>query len=86
MKASAQKKSSFTLPPSELKLVSRLKTQLHAKSNTEIIRLALYELNKNMDREALRESFARASKMVCVTNAEDMRDLDGLSAEGLGED
>lgn len=86
MKTAAQKKSSFTLPVPELKLVTRLKTRLHAKSNTEVIRTALYELNKNLDRKALRESFAQASQWVCAANADDVKELDALAAEGLGED
>lgn len=86
MTAATQRKSSFTLPALELRLVSQLKTRLHAKSNTEVIRLALYELNRQVDRKALRESFAKASRMVCAANVEDMKDLDALSSEGLGED
>jgi hypothetical protein len=86
MKLAVQRKSSFTLPGPELKLVARLKTRLPAKSNTEVIRLALSELGKQLDRKALRDSFAQASKWVCAANAEDMKELDALAFEGLGED
>ncbi len=56
------KKSSITLPLSELKLVSELKKQLKVKSNVEVIRRGLYLLKERTHRDNLRAEYAKASK------------------------
>ena len=83
MKSSIAIKSSFTLPPEEVTLVMRLKKKLKFKSNTEVVRQALYDLDAKLSREELRKQFREASSLVQKSNREDMRDLDLLSDEGL---
>lgn len=80
---SVLKKSSFTLPAEELSLVYKLKKQLRLKSNTGVIRRALQELEKNVDRQSLREQFTAASRLVCAGNSQEMATLDQLSDENL---
>lgn len=83
MKSNALKKSSFTLPSSQVSLVLRLKKTLHLKSNTEVVRRALQELQKKVERQSLREQFLEASKTVREANREDLQELDQLADEGL---
>ena len=79
-------KSSFTLPPSEVSLVARLKRRLHLASNTAVIRKALLDLQAKVERQQLREQFRSASKMVLKVNREEMEALDHLAGENLNED
>lgn len=83
MKQATLKKSSFTLPSSEVLLVDRLKKSLHLKSNTQVVRQALHELRSKVERQELRRQFEEASQMVQKANREEMRELDRLSDEGL---
>lgn len=86
MKSTALKKSSFTLPSSEIPVVAHLKKRLKLHSNTEVIRLALKELNAKMDRKALREEFALAVRLVKKPNAQEWTETGDLAEEGLNED
>ncbi len=83
MKSNA--KSSITLPPSELRLVNRLQKTLKAKSKVEVIRRGLTLLAETTDREALRNSYRLASNKVRPSHEDEMRDLDGLSDDGLDQ-
>jgi len=83
MKSNALKKSSFTLPSSQVSLVLRLKKTLHLKSNTEVVRRALQELQNKVERQSLRAQFLEASKAVREANREDLQELDQLADEGL---
>ena len=83
MTSHALKKSSFTLPTSELPLVQRLKKQLHLESNTAVIRHALKFLESQMERKALRAQFKQASALVKTANADDYAEWDILADEGL---
>ena len=84
MKSNA--KSSITLPPEELRLVVGLMKHLGAKTKVEVVRRGLHLLKDSVDREALKESYARAAKQVRASTIEELRELDGLSSEGLDED
>lgn len=77
------RKSSFTLPPSEVSKVLRIRKRLSLKSNTAVIRRALHLLEEKMDREMLRAQFHRASRIVVERNAQDMKEMDLLSDEGI---
>jgi hypothetical protein len=83
MKKHAPAKSSFTLPPEEHARVLRLKRQLRARSNTEVIRRSLRLLEDSLSRDALRESFREAANRVRESSKEAVRDLDHLAGEGL---
>lgn len=85
MKKSNLAKSSFTLPKPEVAMVRRLKTELGLHSNTAVVRRALLDLQKRVEREHLRQQFREASAVVSQVNREEMRDLDLLSDEGLDE-
>lgn len=76
-------KSSFTLPPEEVILVMKLKKKLKLKSNTEVIRQALYDLETRLSREELRRKFREASALVKKNNQEEMLALDQLAGEDL---
>jgi Arc/MetJ-type ribon-helix-helix transcriptional regulator len=76
-------KSSVTLPADELKLVNSLKKKLGAKSKVEVIRQGLRLLSERTDREALRRAYAQAAEQVRPSTLEEVRELDGLSSEGL---
>ena len=76
-------KSSITLPPDELKLVTRLMKALHAKSKVEIIRRGLMLLKETTDRKSLKEAYARASSATRKTLDQELHELDGLTNEGL---
>ncbi|MBI2346437.1 MAG: hypothetical protein HYV03_06070 [Deltaproteobacteria bacterium] len=86
MKKSAAVKSSFSLPPQEVSLVNRLKKRLHVHTNTAVVRLALLDLQKKVEREELRKQFLEASQIVRTANRQEMVSLDRLAGEGLGED
>ncbi|MGH7806266.1 MAG: type II toxin-antitoxin system ParD family antitoxin [Candidatus Binatia bacterium] len=83
MKKHAAAKSSFTLPPEEHARVLRLKRQLRARSNTEVIRRSLRLLEESLSRNALREAFRQAAAKVRESSTEAVKDLDHLSGEGL---
>ena len=83
MKVNTKEKSSFTLPLSEARVVLNLKRKLKCRSNTEVIRLALQELQHKLDRDQLRESFKAASHLVRIANKEDLQELDFLAGEGI---
>lgn len=76
-------KSSITLPAAELRRVKRLKARLKLRSNVEIVRTGLRLLEESCDREALRESFRRASEATRASIREEIAELDHLTAEGL---
>lgn len=78
-------KSSITLPPEELKLVLVLRTQLKAKSNVEVVRRGLRLLRETTDRERLREAYRRASLATRKSLSQELKELDALAGEGLGE-
>ena len=83
MKSHAIKKSSFTLPPSEVSRVNRLKKRLRLKSNTAVVRRALSDLEARVDRNLLREQFQQASLIVRESHLKEMAELDHLAGEGL---
>jgi hypothetical protein len=85
MKNTHLEKSSFTLPKPEVLLVKRLKKELGLSSNTAVVRRALLDLQKKVEREHLRQQFQSASDLVRRVNREDMKALDLLSDEGLSE-
>jgi hypothetical protein len=78
-------KSSITLPPEELKLVIALQARLKAKSKVEVVRRGLRLLRDATDRAALREGYRRASLATRDSLAEELQDLDTLTAEGLDD-
>lgn len=71
------------VPYEEVQLVNRLKKRLGAKSNVEVIRRGLYLLRDTTEREALRQSYARAARDVRAITASELAELDHLSSEGL---
>ncbi|MCC7343618.1 MAG: ribbon-helix-helix protein, CopG family [Deltaproteobacteria bacterium] len=83
MKSSVQKKSSFTLPAAEVSRVNRLRRKLGLRSNTDVVRRALTDLENSMDRNQLRKQFQEASSLTRQVNREDYQELDGLAGEGL---
>ncbi len=83
MKNSAQKKSSFTLPAAEVSRVLRLKRKLGLRSNTEVVRRALTDLENSMDRNQLRKQFEEASSLVRDVNRDDLKEFDALTGEGI---
>lgn len=83
MKSNTKKKSSITLPPSELNLVKSLMKALDEKSKVAVIRRGLYLLKEQMDRASLKRSYALASKTVRQLVREEVAELDELSNEGL---
>ena len=76
-------KSCITLPPNEFQMVKKLRKELGAKSNVEVIRRSLKLMAETQDRERLREAFREASMR--VRGSEDYRkyELDALVDEGL---
>ncbi len=85
MNRSSLAKSSFSLPPAEVKTVARLKKELGLASNTSVVRLALQDLQKKVERGHLREQFRTASLAVREVNRQEMEELDRLEDEGLSE-
>ncbi len=71
------------MPLKEIPRIKRLKKQFHLKSNTEVVRLALQELDTKVSRVLLREQFKKASHLVSQANKADLAELDLLSDEGL---
>lgn len=79
-------KSSITLPREELQLVQRLKKQLGAKTNVEVVRRGLYLLRDATEREAMRRAYVRAARDVRAGTHAELAELDHLSSEGMDED
>lgn len=86
MKRSGAAKSSFTLPPQEVHRVRELKKRLRLPSNTAVVRMALLDLQKKLDRDLIREQFRKAAMVVRQSTEDDLRELDHLAGEGIGED
>lgn len=76
-------KSSITLPPEELKLVVSLQVKLGARSKVEVVRRGLRLLREATDREALRDAYRRAAMATRKSVSSELRELDGLTSEGL---
>jgi len=81
----ANTKSSITLPPEELRMVLALKAKLKAKSKVEVVRRGLRLLHDVSERAALREAYRQASRATRASLAQELSELDHLSAEGLSE-
>ena len=80
---STRAKSSITLPPNELRLVTTLKQRLRLKSNVEVVRQGLRMLQEATDRQALKEAYRKASRATREATLAELDELDHLSAEGL---
>ena len=78
-------KSSITLPPAELKLVTALQARLKARSKVEVVRRGLRLLQEATDREILRQAYRRASLATRDSLAQEIAELDALAGEGLDE-
>lgn len=76
-------KSSITLPADELKQVERLRKNLGAKSNVEVIRRGLRLLIEQTDREQLRKAYREASLKTRDALESELQELDTLTPEGL---
>ena len=76
-------KSSVTLPPKELMLVIELQKFLGAKSKVDVIRQGLQKLKETLDRDTLRAQYSSAAKSLRQDTKEELKELDGLSSEGL---
>ena len=85
MKDHASAKSSFTLAPAEHAQVKRLRRLIKARSNTEVIRRSLNLLEESLSREELRRQFREAAARVKSSTLEELRELDGLVADGLDD-
>jgi Arc/MetJ-type ribon-helix-helix transcriptional regulator len=85
MKNHASPKSSFTLAPAEHAQVKRLRRLLKARSNAEVIRRSLKLLEESLTREQLRRQFVEAAARVRSSTPKEMRELDGVIADGLGD-
>ena len=78
-------KSSITLPPGELRLVTALQARLRVKTKVEVVRRGLQLLKETTDREALREGFRLASLATRPGIAGELRELAPLDLDGLDE-
>jgi hypothetical protein len=78
-------KSSITLPPEELRIVLALQRKLKARSKVEVVRRGLRLLREATEREELREAYRRASEATRASLSAELRELDHLTSEGLGE-
>jgi hypothetical protein len=76
-------KSSITLPPDELRLVTALKQRLGLKSNVEVVRRGLHLLREATDRRALREAYRKASRATRAGLLTELEEIDHLAGEGL---
>jgi hypothetical protein len=79
-------KSSITLPPAELRLVTTLQRQLGAKSKVEVVRRGLLLLRETTERNRLREAYRQASATVRDATLAELTELDGLTTDGLGDE
>jgi len=85
MKSHTSSKSSFTLAPAEHARVKRLRRLLKARSNAEVIRQSLKMLEDSLMREELRRQFREAAARVKSSTLKELRELDGLVADGLDD-
>lgn len=76
-------KSSVTLPRETFALVKKLRRQLGAKSNVEVVRQGLYLLEERADREALRRAYREAAKAARTVTEQELEEIDHLAAEGM---
>ncbi|MEK7400850.1 MAG: hypothetical protein AABZ80_00655 [Gemmatimonadota bacterium] len=79
-------KSSITLPPAELKLVTALQRQLGAKSKVEVVRRGLRLLRETTERNRLRDAYRKASAAVREATLAELAELDSLTSDGLGDE
>jgi hypothetical protein len=86
MKSHASVKSSFTLSPSEHAQVKRLRRLLKAPSNAEVIRRSLTLLEESLSREVLRRQFRDAVERVRQSTPEEIKELEGVVADGLDDE
>ncbi len=66
--------------------MKRLKRMLKARSNTEVIRPSLTLLEESLNREALRAQFREAVERVRQSTPEEIKDLEGVVADGLDDE
>ncbi len=66
--------------------MKRLKRMLRARSNTEVIRRSLTLLEESLSREALRAQFREAVERVRQSTPEEIKDLEGVVADGLDDE
>lgn len=78
-------KSSITLPPEELKLVTDLQAKLKAKSKVEVVRRGLRLLQETTDRQLMREAYRKASVATRRSWASESEELEDLISDGLHE-
>jgi hypothetical protein len=76
-------KSSITLPAAELRRVQKLKRRLQLDSNVAVVREGLRVLEENLDREALREAYRKASLATRDSLRQELEELDHLAGEGV---
>jgi hypothetical protein len=76
-------KSSITLPAAELRRVQKLKRRLQLDSNVAVVREGLRLLEENLDREALREAYRKASLATRDSLRQELEELDHLAGEGV---
>ena len=76
-------RSSITLPVEELRLVTRLRRRLRAKTNVAVVRSALRLLDETTSREQLRQAYRAAAARVRASTIEERGDLAGVDREGL---
>jgi hypothetical protein len=78
-------KSSITLPPRELELVTALQEKLQARSKVEVVRRGLHLLRDVTERESLREAYRKASLATRESLVDELEELDTLVGDGLKE-
>jgi hypothetical protein len=76
-------KSSITLPPGELRLVTTLQARLRIGTKVEVVRRGLQLLKETTDRDALREGFRLASLATRPAMADELRELAPHDLDGL---
>ena len=76
-------KSSITLPPKELKLVTELQKKLHIKTKVEVIRRGLQKLKDDLDRNLLLKMYKEASAATNKFIDDEISELDHLASEGI---
>jgi hypothetical protein len=79
-------KSSFTLPAQEVPIVNMLRKKLKLKSNTQVIRMALFDLKEKVYRDELRDRFKEASDLVKNNWPEEAKWLEESVGEGLEDE
>ena len=85
MKPNVRLKSSITLPREEIALVEELRAHLGAKTKVEVVRRGLRLLKESVDPVSLRKAYRAAARAVAGHAVDEVRDLDGLVDDGLGE-